>query len=414
MNILMLARALPAHRKGGVPDHTWMLARGLSARGVAVHIITTRLGSGVPPAAPDRVRVHHLADTLPDSYAGGWWRASARETATLHASERFDLVHCQSSAGYGVVNTGLPAALGIPALVSQHGTYYDELVTRRRNGFSPNPVRSAKNLAAIAYIGWTLLRRDFPYLRLADGVIATSNEQYRLISRVYGVAPERLHRVFNGMDLTLFTPGPASDRIVERHALVPGAPVILCVARLIRDKGVQNILRAMPLIIGRHAGSRLLVVGDGPFRPVLERLAFRLGIGPAVTFTGEKELGELPDYFRSCDLFVNATNQQNGYDLTMVEAMACEKPVVSSDIGSTPTLIERDVDGVLFPTGDVRALADAVNGLLGDPGRRARIGARSRATVTGRFGLDAMVEGTIAVYEHLLRGRTVEQHHRGT
>jgi glycosyltransferase involved in cell wall biosynthesis len=401
MKILMLARALPAHKKGGVPDHAWMLARGLASRGIGVHVLTTRLEGGPPVTASGGVTVRFLPGTKPDSYAGGWWRESAASVAALHATERFDLIHCQSSSGYGVVNTGLHRRLRLPAIVSQHGTGYDELVTRLRNGFSPNPVTSAKNAAAIGVVLATFLWRDRPYLRAADGVISTSEEQHRLIARVYGVPPERLHKVYNGMDLSIFTPGPASAALRARHGIGAGSPLVLCVARMIRDKGIQNIINAMPAIARRVPGSRLLVVGDGPYRGDLERLAASKAGAGTVVFAGEKELDQLPDYFRSCDVFVNPTNQQNGYDLTMVEAMACEKPVVSSDIGSTPTLIAGDVDGILVPAGRVGALAEAVASLLADGARRTAIGAKARAKVTAYFGLDAMVEGTIGVYERV-------------
>jgi glycosyltransferase involved in cell wall biosynthesis len=407
MKILMLARALPAHKKGGVPDHAWMLARGLAARGIGVHVLTTRLEGAPPVATVDGVTVRYLPGTRPDSYAGGWWKESAASVAALHATERFDLVHCQSSSGYGVVNTGLHRRLRLPALVSQHGTYYDELATRWRSGFSANPVVSARNVAAIGVVLATIVRRDRPYLRAADGVISTSDEQYRLISRAYGVRPERLYKVYNGMDLSMFTPGPGDPALRDLHGIASGAPLVLCVARLIRDKGVQNMIEAMPAIVRRVPGCRLLVVGNGPYRPELERLAASRGLAEPVVFAGEKELGALPGYFRSCDVFVNPTNQQNGYDLTMVEAMACEKPVVSSDIGSTPTLIAGGTDGVLFPTRDVAALAVEVAALLEDSARRAAIGSRARAKVTGRFGLDAMVGGTIGVYEE------VTERHRG-
>ncbi len=406
MKILMIARALPAHRKGGVPDHTWMLARGIAARGSAVHILTTRLEGGPAVDVTDGVTTHYLPRTTPDSYDGGWWKESARAALSLHSAERFDLVHCQSSSGYAIVNEGVARTMRIPALVSQHGTYYDELVTRWKNGFSSDPAVSAKNVAAIGSILYVFFRRDKPYLRLADGVISTSEEQHRLIARVYGVPAARLFKVYNGMDLAMFTPGPADPAVRARHGISPGAPLLLCVARLIRDKGIQNIIGAMPGVLRRFPDCRLLVVGDGPYRPALARLVDRVGVVDAVRFAGERDLGELPGYFRACDVFVNPTNQQNGYDLTMVEAMACEKPVVSSDIGSTPTLIGDGADGLLVPTGDVRALGEVLAALLADAPRRALLGASARAKVTGRFGLDRMVTDTLGVYGRLLGARS--------
>jgi len=399
MNVCMLTRALPAHTKGGVPDHSLMLARGLCGRGHRVHIVTTRLDDRNTPVREGELIIHYLPGTRPGEYAGGWWRESTLATRALHENEPFDIIHCQSSAGYGVINSGLHEKLGVPAVVSQHGTYYDELVTRWRRGFSVNPIRSAKNIATIAYIMGVMLRRDFPYLKRATGVIATSAEQHALIRRVYRIPEEKLFSVWNGMDLTLFTPGVATGMVRRRLGIPPDAPLILVVARLIRDKGVQNILKAMPAILASYPECRLLVVGEGSYRPTLERIGS--AAGPAVVFAGGVPFEELHDYFRECDIFLNPTIQQNGYDLTMVEAMACEKPVVSSNIGSTPTLITHGVDGILFPTADVTALAREIVALLGDPGKRTSLGADARRKVIAGFDLPKMVDGTIGVYNKL-------------
>jgi glycosyltransferase involved in cell wall biosynthesis len=399
MNICMLTRALPAHTKGGVPDHSLMLARGLTERGHRVHLITTRLEGVTAPLREGNLTIHYLGRTRRGEYSGGWWAESARATRELHTAEPFDVIHCQSSSGYGIVNTGLHVELGVPAVVSQHGTYYDELVTRWKRGFSPDPVRSAKNIISMGVILAVMLRRDLPYLKKASGVIATSEEQYALIRRVYRVPEDRLFRVWNGMDLSIFTPGRADGKVRGRLGIPPGAPLILVVARFIRDKGIQNILRAMPAILDRTPECRLVIVGEGPYRARLERIA--AAAGTSVIFAGEVPLGDLPGYFRECDIFVNPTNQQNGYDLTMVEAMACGKPVVSSNIGSTPTLITDGIDGVLFPTANVGELSRAVATLLGDPARRAELGTNARRKVVDRFDLGTMVDGTAGVYEKL-------------
>lgn len=406
MNVCMLTRALPAQTRGGVPDHSLMLARGLCDRGHRIHLVTTRLGDVSAPVTEGTLTIHYLPRTRRGEYGGGWWRESARATRALHAAEPFDVIHCQSSAGYSVVNGGVHRELGVPALVSQHGTTYDELITRWKEGFSAGPAGAVKNVVTMAYILGVMIRKDFPYLKRATGVVATSEEQYALLRRVYGVPEEKLHRVWNGMDLSLFTPGPATGSVRKRLGIPPGAPVVLVVARFIRDKGVQNMLKAMPAVLNYFPDCRLVLVGEGPYRGRLER--FAAPAGPAVIFAGGVPLAELPEYFRECDIFVNPTNQQNGYDLTMVEAMACEKPVVSSDIGSTPTLISDGVDGVLFPAGDVAALEREVVALLGEPGRRTALGTCGRKKVVGGFTLERMVDGMVGVYEKLA-GRRAER-----
>lgn len=110
----------------------------------------------------------------------------------------------------------------------------------------------------------------------------------------------------------------------------------------------------------------------------------------------------LPEHFNACDVFVNPTIRQNGYDLTILEAMACEKPVVVSNLGSVPTVIEDGVDGVLVPPGDVDALARAVVRVLSDEELARRLDRAVRRRVVERFSVDSMVEGKIVVYNEII------------
>ena len=109
-------------------------------------------------------------------------------------------------------------------------------------------------------------------------------------------------------------------------------------------------------------------------------------------------LEELPDLYAAADLFVNPTVRINGYDLTILQAMACARPVVVSNIGSVPTAVTDGVDGVLAPPGDPEALAARLLAVLGDRERAAALGAAARTTVVGRFSVEAMVEGTLGAY----------------
>jgi glycosyltransferase involved in cell wall biosynthesis len=106
----------------------------------------------------------------------------------------------------------------------------------------------------------------------------------------------------------------------------------------------------------------------------------------------------LPAIYSACDLFVNPTVRINGYDLTILQAMAAARAVVVSDIGSVPTAVADGRDGVLVPPANPVALAEAIATLLEDPVRREALGAAARRTVVERFSVDAMIEGTLAVY----------------
>ena len=128
-------------------------------------------------------------------------------------------------------------------------------------------------------------------------------------------------------------------------------------------------------------------MGKGDYMANLNNLVQKLSIGNNVIFIGNVPFESLPDYFNACDLFVNPTIRQNGYDLTILEAMACEKPVVVSNIGSVPTAIEDGVDGLLVPTGDIKKLAEAVIKVLKDQELAKRLGKAARKKLEEKFSL---------------------------
>ena len=289
---------------------------------------------------------------------------------------------------------------GVGLTASLHGTHVDEMRTFAglvRESLPGAPGTALRNAARWGYMAMRL-QREGPGLRRADAVIATSVEQRRVLLRHYRVRPERLHDVWNGIDTRLFSPRPAD---VELHRSLLGGregPLVLAVARLYQDKGLQHAIRGWPRVLAVHPGATLAIVGDGPYRAALEAIARREGVEDAVRIVGLVPLEVLPAYYSACDVFVNPTVRINGYDLTILQAMAHAKPVVVSNIGSVPTAVQDGVDGVLAPPGDPAGFAAALVGLLADYPRAERLGAEARRTIERRFSLESMVEGSLVVY----------------
>jgi glycosyltransferase involved in cell wall biosynthesis len=122
------------------------------------------------------------------------------------------------------------------------------------------------------------------------------------------------------------------------------------------------------------------------------------------------DLDRLPAFYAAVDVFVNPTVRINGYDLTILQAMAMARPVVVSNIGSVPTAVTDGVDGFLVPPAEPFALAEAILRVLGNPAAASAVAARACDTVARRFSLESMVDGTLQVYARSIaakRGATV-------
>jgi glycosyltransferase involved in cell wall biosynthesis len=210
--------------------------------------------------------------------------------------------------------------------------------------------------------------------------------------------------VYNGIDANVFA--PRDDKVAELRAQLnirAEQKIILALARLQKDKGVQNAIAILPRVLEKFPAC-LIIVGDGDYRGALESLAQKLGMSNHVRFVGMQPLAECARYFNLCDVFVDPTLRTDGYDLTIAEAMACAKPVIVSDVGANSTLIDRTTqcDGILIPRGDQEALWRAVLRVLDDSDLARRMGLLAREKIVARFSVEAMVAGMERVYAEIL------------
>jgi len=395
MKICMLIRSMPAHGVGGMEDHAISLSRALIQRGHSVDIITTRHPNGIDHEDIDGVRIHYLEHTWPRRYFGGWWNESVRKVLNLHKNLEFDVLHSQSAGAFAVIKRGINYNLGLPIVVSLHGTAVNEMRSKLNIGLPlTQPLVALRNIASFLKYVDMFYRIERFYIPRADAVIATSNEQLSMIQKYYRVEKERIHLVYNGIDVDHFSPKLTSIESSEKESNL----LILAVARLVEDKGIENIIKAMPLIKKKVPGARLKIVGDGRQRQYLEGLVDHFGLSSSVSFTGYVAYAQLPDHYRNCKVFVNPTIRSNGYDLTILQAMACSCPVVLSNIGSIPTVAKNEFNSLLIDPGDVDAMANKIVLLLTDEPLAKRLGNSARRTVEKEFSLESMAFGTESVY----------------
>lgn len=232
-----------------------------------------------------------------------------------------------------------------------------------------------------------------------DALIAVSPEIRDALLDLRIGRPSQFHVISLGFDLSSFlsVERPAGTLRAEL-GLAADVPLVGIVGRLVPIKDVATMLAAMAELPAAH----LAVVGDGEDRPALEARARDLGIAGRVHFTGwAKDVAETLS-----DLDVVAlTSRNEGTPVSLIEAQCVGRPVVATDVGGVRHVVEEGVGGYLVPPGDAAALAERVAKLLADPGLRADMGARGRASVGRRFGKDALLEGIGDLYTELLHPR---------
>lgn len=244
---------------------------------------------------------------------------------------------------------------------------------------------------------WLMWRRAAP---LADRFCCVSNDIARTLRRSDAVPENKLQVVLNGIDLRPFD-GPAMGSEIRSTLGIPaGALVIGTVGRLVEVKRHDLLLRSFAALraAGKHGGTWLLLVGDGPERKRLEGLAASLGVSDRTVFTGYQS--EPAWFYQAMDLFV-LTSRHEGLPLALLEAWASGLPVVASAVGAIPQTLTHGVNGMLFESGDETALMETLEGLLDSPSLLGQFGRRGRELVESQYSVGRMADDYEATYRQL-------------
>jgi glycosyltransferase involved in cell wall biosynthesis len=291
------------------------------------------------------------------------------------ASE-FDVVHDNQTLG--------PKLLRIPALgLPLVGTLHHPISVDRRLDIAAAPLR--KKLTTMRWYGFVAAQQRTAR-RIPMSIVPSQSSADDAV-REFGLRPERLTVVPNGVDTALFRP---------RGTKVAGRIVALCSAD-VPLKGLPVLLRAMHRLPA-DIDADLVVVSKPKPDGDTEKLIAELGIGWRVQFVSGLADEELAELLASAEVMC-VPSLYEGFSLPAAEAMASGTPVIASDVGALPEVVGRDgTAAVLVPAGDDAALSRTIAELLAHPDRRAAMGAAARSRALERLSWDAAARATVAVY----------------
>jgi sugar transferase (PEP-CTERM/EpsH1 system associated) len=301
---------------------------------------------------------------------------------------RPDIVHTRN---LGALEGTLPAALaGVPVRIhGEHGRDVDDLDgtnTRRQ-----------------------IIRRL--YRPFVHRYIAVSGDLGSYLQQRVGVPPARIAQIYNGVDSERFH--PAAERREEVPCAGFAGPENFVIGTVVRMQDVKDPLtlaRAFVRLMQTYPGApqqlRLVMIGGGPLREKARALLADAGIEQWAWLPGERN--DVARIMRSFDLFV-LPSLAEGISNTVLEAMASGLPVLATDVGGNPELIEPGVTGTLVPRNDPERMARAMRAYVESTELCRRQGAEARRTVERRFGMEAMVNAYMAVYDQLLGGNRGER-----
>ena len=204
----------------------------------------------------------------------------------------------------------------------------------------------------------------------------------------------RQTRMAPGVDTDHFRPGCGGAQVRESLGLAAETPVVVCAARLVERKGQDMMIETWPRVLREVPDARLVIVGDGPYRPKLEKLAVQRGVSDVVTFTGSVPWEEMPGYMDAADVFAMPSRSRlmglepEGLGIVFLEAAACEKPVIVGRSGGAPEATDDGVTGYVVDPTDPAEIARRVVELLTDREGAAEMGRLGRERVLASWQWD--------------------------
>lgn len=391
----------PEHAKDTHATYVHDINRHLVRRGHSVCVVTPGRPDLLPREEFDGVEVVRFPFSLPLDLTygrvaqsrvglkgklsrlaimGKYLRHQHRTTLAEARRTQADVLHAHWAIPTGPAAVLAGHQLGIPSVITMHG---GDVYVNPSQGYD-FPTRWYVR----PVLRWTL--------RHADALTAITEDCRQHALRA-GAPDERMRIVLNGADLRRFSPAPdGAGGDVASY----GPRMIFACRQLFPRKGIRFLIEAAAQLRTSFPDLELVIAGDGFERPELERLAAERGIAGQTTFLGWVANADLPRYYRAAAVAV-IPSLEEGFGIPAAEAMGCEVPVVASDAGGLPEVVEDGVTGRVVPKGNATALADAIAALLRDPALRHRMGKAGRERALRLFDWDRSAEQFEATYEEI-------------
>jgi len=235
--------------------------------------------------------------------------------------------------------------------------------------------------------------------RFLDRTIAVSELSRGMLIENYGIPPERIVAIRNGMDVARFDEPVDTAAVREELGVAPDGRVAILIGRFAPRKGHNYCLEATAIAKERLPGLKVVFAGDGELEDELKAQAERLGVADDVVFAGFRR--DVPRLLAASDVLL-LPSEDECLPLVILEAMSARLPVVATDVGGISEAVAHGETGVLIEPRDARGLADAMVDVLGDPERATAMGDAGRRKVEAEFSLEATAAAVFSVYDELL------------
>lgn len=384
MKILMLTWEYPPRVVGGISRVVYDLSHRLIKDGHEVTVVTYRDGE-VPYYEDDKgVKVYRVYNYMiqPNNFID-WilqlnFNMVERASQIISEQGKFDVIHAHDWLVANAAKT-LKHSFDIPIVATIHAT------EAGRNSGIREP-----NQKYINDTEWMLTYE-------ANEVIVNSNYMKSEVQRLFGLPFEKINVVPNGVNLNKFT-GMDRDYSFRRKYAMDNEKIILFMGRLVYEKGVQNLIAAMPKVLASYHDAKLVIAGKGGMLDELKAQADYLGISNKVYFAGYMNGKDVERMYKAADISVFPSTYEP-FGIVALEGMLAERPIVVSDAGGLGEIVEHRVTGMKSYCGNPNSIADSILELLFNPELCDNIVKNAKIKVKENYNWQKIAQDTHFTYQ---------------
>ncbi len=381
---------------GGTGAYVYYLSKELMKHGYSVCVVTGYSQAGDVRVSEKLSVLFLKSSKTPIIKSFVFAGSSFRKLNSLRNRVPVDITHANLPL---VPNFAVPTGFGKTLISTVHSTWKGEAEAIKGEPYS----RLNPNEKFMVSFNWFLRLFEESMLKKSNKIIAVSNFTKRELLQYYKVKEDKISVIHNGVDVTKFQPTSNKRRAKEELGLKTDEIAILSVGRLYARKGLFTLIESMPAVTRRFPRAKFIISGKGQSNEMKKLVAYaeKLGVKDTILFTGYYPDKKLPMLYQAADVFAFSTFYEN-LPFAVLEALATGLPVVTTNVGGIPEMIEDGKNGFLVQPSNPRELSDRILYFLEHPSEASEIALCARKVIEERFDWRLIVRKVLRVYEEAL------------
>jgi glycosyltransferase involved in cell wall biosynthesis len=380
---------------GGTGAYVYYLSHSLQKLGHNVHVVARDQQDSEKTI--NGIQVHYVKGV--GNALTRYWRfarSASKRIRELNKQNGFDIIHSNLPL---VPSFGVPKDSAKAIVCAVHSTWKGEAIVTKRD----NPKELNPNEKSMLRFNFVLRSYEKKLMKRSDALIAVSKYTVNELTELYGINKNKIHVIYNGVDIERFKPRSNRIELCREFGLDPNKKVVLFVGRLYHRKGLETLLKSVPLVLKEFSNVKFVISGTGfkQKEESLRNLAKELDIEDHVTFLGYVPDNKLPLLYSASDIFVLPAIYEN-FPFAILEAQATGLPVISTNVGGIPEFLVDNENGFVIEPRDPIQLTQKVLTLLQNQRLAKEMGDLGRKLIEEKFDWRLITRQVIDLYHKLL------------